>query len=193
MLPIVMLCGDSIRMQYQSRVQELLDGVCEIVAPPENGRFARYTLWGMHDWVLPYLQRGISVIHFNNGAWDMHFVTADHKPFTPVEEYARDIKRLYNQMVSAADRVIFATTTPFWPEIFSKMRCALTPVYNRAALEALADENVMVTDLYTLVSSDIKRYVSGDGCHLTDEGIDVCAGAVAENIVKALRDLGEID
>ena len=186
-LPLVMLCGDSIRLQYQSRVQEMLNGICDIVGPPENGRFTKYTLWGMHDWVLPYEDRGISVIHFNNGAWDMHFVTADNKPFTPAEEYAKDIYRLYNQMKSITDQVIFATITPFKKEIFGSARAELTQVYNQAALNILKDENVPITDLYTLVRSDMDRYVSSDGCHLTDEGIEACAAAVSANIVKALQ------
>ncbi|MGM0879614.1 MAG: hypothetical protein ACQEXQ_01060 [Bacillota bacterium] len=47
----VLLMGDSIRMGYEPLVREALRGKAEVVAPEENGRFAKHTLWGVNLWI----------------------------------------------------------------------------------------------------------------------------------------------
>ncbi|MDF2717420.1 MAG: hydrolase family protein [Paenibacillus sp.] len=42
----VLLLGDSIRMGYEPLVRAQLAEVAHVVAPAENGRFAKHTLWG---------------------------------------------------------------------------------------------------------------------------------------------------
>ena len=46
----ILLLGDSIRMGYDQFVCELLKDKAEVVYPPDNGRFAQYTLRQLQDW-----------------------------------------------------------------------------------------------------------------------------------------------
>jgi hypothetical protein len=47
----VLLIGDSIRLGYQQFVQEGLRDRAEVVGPEDNGRFSKYTLWGINLWI----------------------------------------------------------------------------------------------------------------------------------------------
>ncbi len=47
----------------------------------------------------------------------------------------------------------------------------------------LKKEGVLINDLYSVVNSDINRYIRGDDLtHLSDEGIKACAEKTAEFI-----------
>ena len=50
----IILLGDSIRMQYQPVVGELLKDIAEVSGPEENGRWSGYTLNSLRFW-LPQL------------------------------------------------------------------------------------------------------------------------------------------
>ena len=65
----ITLLGDSIRLQYQDRVAELLGGDFEVFGPSENCRFAKYTLRGLFDWEKK--MSGSRIVHWNNGLWDI--------------------------------------------------------------------------------------------------------------------------
>ena len=64
----LLLLGDSIRVGYCNMVKEKLAGKVNVYFPPENCRFAQYTLRELERWTaeLP----PIDVIHWNNGLWD---------------------------------------------------------------------------------------------------------------------------
>ena len=53
----------------------------------------------------------IDVVHWNTGAWDLHYATADHQHFSSIEEYVHDSERLYYQMKSYCNQLIWATIT----------------------------------------------------------------------------------
>ena len=84
--------------------------------------------------------------------------------------------------------MIFATTTPAAPgnpynrnEVIRK--------FNETIVPALKAEGVEINDLYGLVSPDIGRYICEDRLHLSAEGIDLCAEAVARRIKNAADSL----
>jgi lysophospholipase L1-like esterase len=56
-------------------------------------------------------------------------------------------------------------------------------------VEALEREGVIINDLNALLVGDIERYICSDLIHLTDEGVEVCAKAVADVIVKTAANL----
>ena len=46
----VLLLGDSIRLGYEPFVKKGLKGLAEVVGSEDNGRFSKYTLWGVNLW-----------------------------------------------------------------------------------------------------------------------------------------------
>ncbi|MBO5761465.1 MAG: hypothetical protein J6S53_07985, partial [Lentisphaeria bacterium] len=67
----LLLLGDSIRMGYDSYVQEKLAGRMNVFFPEENCRFAQYTLRTLSDWKGQLSLPEIQVVHWNNGLWDV--------------------------------------------------------------------------------------------------------------------------
>ena len=105
-------------------------------------------------------------------------------PVEAVETMVR-MARLLKQY---GKKVIFATTTPAAPgnpynrnEVIRK--------FNETIVPALKAEGVEINDLYGLVSPDIGRYICEDRLHLSAEGIDLCAEAVARRIKNAADSL----
>ena len=136
----LLLLGDSIRMGYDSFVQEKLSGRAEVFFSEDNGRFLQYTLRTLSDWA----GRGkwpsdMDIVHWNNGLWDcLHLkancagcadgeadgdtikpVNTDQKhifekdPLTPPEFYRYFLVRCYRRIRQLFPRaaVVFATTT----------------------------------------------------------------------------------
>ena len=87
----VMLIGDSIRLNYQSVVEEELSGEYSVWAPDENCRFAKYTLTELPRYKVAFSKKENEkteaakltptidikdnlikpdIIHWNNGLWD---------------------------------------------------------------------------------------------------------------------------
>ena len=57
--------------------------------------------------------------------------------------------------------------------------------YSSLLLPLLTEKGIIINDLYTLLSSDIDRYIrKDDNIHLTDEAINLCAEQVSEIIKK---------
>ena len=105
----ISLIGDSIRMQYENRVRELLGEEHECFSPSENCRFAKYNLRGMWDWKTDMLRS--RVVHWNCGLWDICEIF-DEGMFTSLEEYCATVLRVADILLSRHEKVIFATTTP---------------------------------------------------------------------------------
>lgn len=176
----VVLLGDSIRMiGYGPRVARMLGADYEVWQPEENCRFAQYTLRGLFDWAGE--MAGAEVIHWNNGLWDICDLFGDGA-FTEEETYARTMTRIADILRARAPRVIFATTTPVRQENpYNSNR--VIQRYNERIVPKLRELGVEINDLNALLSPDIQRYIRADDLiHLTEEGIELCAGAVARSI-----------
>lgn len=176
----VMLIGDSIRLSYQSKVTELLEGRAAVNGPQENCRFSSYTLFSLSTWVP---ENDYDVIQWNNGQWDTCFMP-DGKIHTQLKEYLELQNRIAVILRKKTKRLIFATTTPVWPEMFASK--SIHPrknediiAYNNAASELLGKNGVEINDLYSCVAKDIKKYISTDMVHLTNDGVNLCASRVA--------------
>jgi len=179
----VMLIGDSIRLSYQGRVASLLENSASVSGPAENCRFSAYTLFNLESW-LP--GNDYDIIHWNNGSWDTCYLS-DGRTHTPLPVYLEYQQRIASTLRRKTKRLIFASTTPVWPEQFASG--AVHPrknkditEYNRAAIALLAPLGVEINDLNSVISEDIKRYISEDMVHLSKEGVDLCAGSVVETI-----------
>ena len=180
----VVLLGDSIRqIGYGAKVAETLGPEYTVWQPSDNCRYAQYTLHGvLEDWVDGIA--GADVIHWNNGLWDMS-VHGDDGVFTPLETYGGFIMRIAKALKRTTGKIIFATTTPVRPE-HPLNNNRIAEEYNAYIVPKLKAEGIVINDLYSLVSSDIDKYVrADDSIHLTEAGIDVCAKQICEKI-KAL-------
>ena len=192
----VILLGDSIRMGYDDYVKELLEGKCEVVYDAEdNGRYTAYTLWQLNQLLRKHPDA--CLVHWNNGYWDMHVEPPMTEELCPVPDYQHLLRRIIKLCRSCGCKVIFATTTPVGEEgiaedvtgtgahIAYDNNSVLR--YNKAALEVMADEGVMVNDLYALCAKDENLYKCEDHLHLTEEGYRACAKQAADMILEVLK------
>lgn len=202
----VLLIGDSIRISYQEEVRLQLRDEAEVLAPPENCRFSKFALWGMHVWMAALGNPEIDVVHWNAGIWDLHRVTADGKVFTPPDEYVRYIERLYIQMKHTAKKQIWAYSIPCnrnravstqWKSVSPRANREGVYTwedwnwdvmeYNRLATDVLAQKgDVAFNDLYNFLMPHLDEYVGSDGIHLTPEGAKAVGRKVADSIMKLL-------
>ena len=171
----VTLLGDSIRMNYQARVRELLAPDHDVFYYEDNGRWAQYTLRSLFDYSAQIA--GSDVIHWNNGHWDLCDIFGDGN-FTPEKQYAETLKRVADRLLTITPKVIFATTTPVRPENVYNSDAAIRR-YNELAVTTLVPMGIEINDLYGTVARDIPRYICDDLIHLTPEGIELCAAQVA--------------
>ena len=181
----VMLIGDSIRMNYQAKVREILQGQADIRSPDENCRFAAYTLFSLADWVP---DNDYDVIHWNNGQWDTCHMP-DGRIHTPLPVYLTLERRIANILRGKAKRLVFATTTPVHPDHFSTVtqhgrKNEDIVAYNQAVARELAARGVEINDLHTPVAQNVLQYVGADKVHLSPAGVDLCARLVSSAILR---------
>lgn len=176
----VVLLGDSIRLiGYGKKVPELLKDECEVWQPNDNCRFSAYTLRMLFDSGKEL--ETADVIHWNNGLWDCCNLFGDG-PFTPLDVYLGCMKRIGGILLRHTDKVIFATTTPVTSQN-KHDKNSIIREYNAAVSEMLSEMGIVINDLYSLVEPNIDSYIrKDDNIHLSDAGIDACAGKVAESI-----------
>ena len=177
----VVLLGDSIRLLgYGTKVPALLEPDYTVWQPDDNCRFAQYTMRGVF-WEWKNDITGADVIHWNNGLWDACNLAGDGT-FTPMEVYGEFLLRTLRVLKQTTDKIIFATTTPVIPGNPSDSNAAIS-AFNAYAVPLLKAEGVVINDLNALVSRDVNRYIRADDrLHLTEAGIDVCAGQVCDAI-----------
>ena len=176
----VMLIGDSIRLGYQTKVAARLVDEATLTWPDENCRFSSYTLFKLAAWVPG---DDYDVIQWNNGQWDTCYML-DGKIHTPLTDYLELQERIATILLKKTKRLIFATTTPVWPEQFTSApvnpRCNEDIIaYNSSAVARLSRLGIEINDLFSPLAEDVKHYVSKDMVHLTEAGYDLCASRVA--------------
>ncbi|MBI2437917.1 MAG: SGNH/GDSL hydrolase family protein [Lentisphaerae bacterium] len=177
----VMLIGDSIRISYEAAARKRLADVAEVWGPDENCRFVKYTLWNANAWISQCGKPDI--IHWNNGIWDVYRQNTEMGIFTPIEEYAADLKRVMGELRRTGAKVIWATTTPVKPECLT---CRNEDIerYNAEAARIMTAEQVAINDLNRLLISDLNGFISQDNVHLSEAGVEACGEAVARVIRK---------
>ena len=181
----VMLIGDSIRLGYQTKVAELLGENALVSGPSDNCRFSAYTLFNLSAWVT---DNDFDVIQWNNGQWDTCHMP-DGNIHTPLASYLEIQERIASILLKKTKKLVFATTTPVWPEQFASgsihpRRNEDITEYNSAAVDLLGGFGIEINDLHSPVIEDLKRYISEDMVHLTEAGNRLCASLVAGMIEK---------
>lgn len=168
----VLLLGDSIRLGYQPFVQNGLKEEAEVVGPEENGRFSKYTLWGVNLWLDQYGKPDI--VHWNNGLWDLHHEFPMVEALTSLEEYLENLTRILNELERTGAAIIFATTTPIHPNGKGRSNKEID-CYNQAAIKLMSSRNIEINDLNRLVKENLQDNICEDLLHLTEEGYRKCA------------------
>ena len=178
-----MLIGDSIRLGYQAKVAKLLAGKATVTGPEDNCRFSAYTLFHLSAWVP---DDDFDVIQWNNGQWDTCRMP-DGRIHTPLPNYLELQERIATILLEKTRRLIFATTTPVWPEQFTSgsihpRKNEEIREYNQAATELVVKLGIEINDLHSQLETDIKKYICQDMVHLTEEGSNLCAKCIADRL-----------
>lgn len=208
----VLLLGDSIRMGYDQFVCELLKDKAEVVYPPDNGRFAQYTLRQLQDWKAQLHLAGddVDLVHWNNGLWDVGhlgigetgeadadtaccvagYYTYEEENLTPPDFYAHMIRRVHNRIRTLFPRaeIIFAYTTPVLEDRIPSFLCrrnAEIRSYNEIAKTTLSEFGVQFNDLYTFAEKHV-THLHRDWVHYNEEGSRKIAEEIAEVIRRTL-------
>lgn len=209
----VLLLGDSIRQGYGQFVCEMMKDKAEVVYPPDNGRFAQYTLRQLQDWKAQLHLSGddVDLVHWNNGLWDAGhlgigatgeaaaetagfvsgYFTYEEECLTPPDIYGYMIRRVYQRIHTLFPRakVIFAYSTPVLEDQVPEFLCrrnAEIREYNEIAKKALSEFGVEFNDLYAFTAEhtqDLHR----DWVHYNEEGSRKIAEEVSSVITKALE------
>ena len=180
----VVLLGDSIRAAgYGNVVPELLGEEYEVYQPNVNGRNAKYTLRCLFDYASQ--MAGSRIVHWNNGLWDICNLFGDGT-FSTEDEYVTTMLRIADILLSRYDKVIFATTTPVSPQNIYNDNEDIRR-FNALIVPKLQEKGVIINDLYTPVATDIEKYICEDLIHLSQAGVELCAGLVADAVRQAAK------
>lgn len=177
----VLLLGDSLRMGYEPIVKRLLEGKAEISGPPENGRWAGYTLNSLRFWI-PDLPKP-DIIHWNNGLWDLGDDYNLGRPFSLPEEYESALERTVTviEKLFPEAKIIMATTMPTDNPDSSDIES-----YNEILKNVANRHQIPINDLFPIVKGREKEFIGEDHIHLTKAGFETVAAKVAEMIKKEL-------
>ena len=184
-LPKVLLLGDSIRMSYQWPVADRLAGIAEVVGPEDNCQFSTYTLSSLDRWTNAL---GVpDIVHWNNGIHDSGHNPSRTPIQIPLETYRENLESILSRLEKITSRIIWATTTPVHPDRPFRndqwaWRNEEIDQYNAAARKLMEERDIPINDLHSVVAADPDVYLSEDQLHLSSEGIEKCAEAVAKAI-----------
>lgn len=180
----LVLLGDSIRqIGYGTKVPDLLSDICEVWQPSDNCRFSFYTLRNIRTWEENI--DGADVIHWNNGLWDVSDRYGDG-PLVDADVYVETMLRIARILKTKAKTVIFATTTPVRPSADGTENNEDIVRYNKLLVPKLCELGIVINDLHSVVSPHVDDYICDDNVHLSDAGINACAGAVADAVRAVL-------
>jgi len=192
-LPLVVLLGDSIRMNYQGVVKTSLAEKATVWSPKDNCRHTAYTLENLNKWLSG---KKPQVVHINIGLHDM-FLSKDGKTRHTLQTYSKNLREILSRLKESTNtKIIFATTTPVIEDRQAKSKGYKRVVrrntdvnrFNAAAKRIATEAGVAVNDL-NKVSQKVgtETVLREDGIHLSPKGNQVLGKHVAEMIANALN------
>lgn len=198
--PQVLIIGDSISIGYTNQVAELLKDKANVVRPRNknggaiNCGSSEMGVAGIDQWLG---DTSWDVIHFNWGLWDICYRHPDSKAqgnrdkingtitATP-EQYEANLRKLLARLKQTGAKLIWASTTPVPEEEVGRF-VGDEIKYNAIAAKIMAENKIMVDDLYTYMHPKALGYWVGSGnVHYTKEGSEYLATKVAAMIECAL-------
>jgi lysophospholipase L1-like esterase len=189
----VLLIGDSISKCYSNYVCNYLPKSITVFhnktnANDTNSGLRRIKLWtGYNKWDLIYFNFGLHDI-IRQGKDKSNCSTFNCKPNqTSIKKYSDNLKSLLNTLKKSSSKVIFATTTPFLPDVKDKFWIPEdVPLYNSIALKVMYDNKIKVDDLYSLVLNDLPKFQIKNDVHFKPDGCQLLARKVAETVLEAV-------
>lgn len=191
--PKVVLVGDSIRLGYAPTVATLLAGKATVVSPEPNGGDSRNVLKHLDEWVI---REKPAVVHFNCGIHDVKKTKSTGAFQVPPAEYEANLREIVARIRKQTGAVVlFAATTPILDDRAAKQRAkaeyellqASVDQYNRIALKVMAELDVPVDDLRTVLpDAETAELITPDGVHFTVEGRKRLGKQVADFVAKHL-------
>ena len=180
----ILILGDSISMGYRGYVKEALEGRADVQYSEDNGRYTKYTLHMVNQWIRT--NGAPDIVHWNNGIWDMSVEPPLKGNFTPLPEYLAALERIVETLRTAGVKsIIFATTTYQKPEC-PNVCAADVDLYNEAARALMRRQGIEINDLGALVKPRIDEFVCEDNLHLNEAGYRACAEQAVELLEKYL-------
>lgn len=179
----LVLLGDSIRiLGYGKMLPAELGEEWEVWQPENNCRFSKDLMRVVFD--NQDKIKGADVIHFNAGLWDLSHLFFD-EPFTPLDEYLKNITTIAKALKTMAPRVIFATTTPVRDDNpqNNNRDCER---YNAAVVPVLRELGVEINDMYPVIYADFMANTNDDRIHLSDKGNAIATRLVKEAVTKTV-------
>ncbi len=192
--PLVILLGDSIRMNYQKAVTDQLTGKAAVWAPKENCAHTAFTLENLAKWLTG---RSPQVVHINVGLHDMYLSAKTGQTRHTLATYEKNLRAIFTKLRNLTDaKIIFALTTAVIEDRQAKSKGYQRVVrrntdvdrFNAKAREIAQEFGIAVNDLNTFMkkSGPEKILRESDGIHLSPDGCLMIGGKVAEAIVKQL-------
>lgn len=193
-LPVVVLLGDSIRMNYQQTVVTELEGKATVWSPQENGKDTFYTLQKLPTWLDG---RDVSVVHINVGLHDLFLNSSNDQPRHSLDVYSTNLRSIFAKLKELTDaEVMFALTTPVveerqaQSETYGRVvrRNADIIKYNQRAAEIAHALGVRVNDVHaTSIDAGVDDVIRDDGVHLSKQGVEVIGKQVAKSVLSVLQ------
>lgn len=195
-LPVVVLLGDSIRMNYQAAATTALEKTARVWAPKDNCKHSTYLLENLERW-LNEAGAAPAVVHVNVGLHDMFLDGKTGRPRHSLELYEQNLRAIFAKLDELCDaRIVFALTTAVNEEAQANSKGYQRVVrrnsdvdsYNSKAREIASELGIAVNDLNAFMKKKgaTKVLRPSDGIHLSPEGCQLLGGEVARVIVENL-------
>ena len=186
----VLIIGDSISMGYTPAVAALLADRAEVVHNPGNG--------GDSDNVAAHLQAWLKevpgeVVHFNCGLHDVKCHPDPPRLQVPLERYRQNLSAIVQRLGRTGAALVWASSTPVVEDRHARRGCGFdrfnrdVEAYNAAAEGVVTGAGIHVNDLHAaVVAAGAETLIGADGVHMTEEGSQMLARAVAECVRRFL-------
>jgi len=197
-LPSVLIIGDSISIAYTLPVRRRLEGIANVMRPPENCASTLMILENLDRWLG---QTRWTVIHFNAGLHDLEHVQSENvapgrhimvpikkgPQWVAVESYRSNLEKIVERLKKTGATLIFATTTPVPAGEWSRASEDVAR-YNEAALDVMHENGVLIDDLNSVAVESAYRFQKPGDVHFSEAGSEILADSVAASIQAALSE-----
>ncbi len=188
-LPNVLLIGDSISIGYMLPAREALSGQANVWRPATNCGPTTRGLESLENWIG---DRKWDVIHFNHGLHDLKYLgpngenlaepdAAGSHQQVPLDQYAKNIKKIANRLKKTGAKVIFCETTPV-PKGAKGRVVGDSKRYNEAARKAIEEVGgIEINPLFEFALKHAEQRPAN--VHYTQDG----SAKLAEQVAKSVR------
>ena len=192
-LPLVILLGDSIRINYQGIVRSELEGKAKVWTPKDNCAHTLYTLQNLEKWLKG---QDPAVVHINAGLHDLFLNEKTGQPRHSLELYSGNLRKILARLKELTDaKIIFALTTPVDEQRQASSKTYKRVVrrnpdivrFNQQAAKIAKECGAAVDDVHSVaMEAGIDSVICDDGVHLTEKGKEVVGKQVARSVLSVL-------